>query len=85
MNNISNAMDYFLTNIKVKKLLHLQDFDIPLSEKEKKHLVITGRNGSGKTILLNAILECLEGIRVYPILSKHIDTTKTALSFNRLD
>jgi hypothetical protein len=53
-------MNYFLTNVRVKKLLHLQDFNIPLDEKEKKHLVITGRNGSGKTILMNAILEFFE-------------------------
>jgi predicted ATP-binding protein involved in virulence len=54
--------ELFLTKIRVNKLLHLQDFDIPLSEEEKKHLVITGRNGSGKTILINAVLEDLERI-----------------------
>lgn len=53
-------MNYFLTKIKVNKLLHLQDFEIPLDENVKKHLVITGRNGSGKTILINAILDYLE-------------------------
>ncbi|MDR3140142.1 MAG: AAA family ATPase [Tannerellaceae bacterium] len=56
--------ELFLTSIKVKKLLHLQDFDIPLSAEEKKHLVITGRNGSGKTILLNAVLDFWEQFRM---------------------
>jgi predicted ATP-binding protein involved in virulence len=55
--------ELFLTKIRVNKLLHLQNFDIPLSEEEKKHLVITGRNGSGKTILINAVLESLEVTR----------------------
>lgn len=49
-------MDYFLTNIKVNKVFHLENFNIPIDEKEKKHLIITGKNGSGKTVLLNAII-----------------------------
>lgn len=48
-------MSNFITDIKVQKVFHLKDFCIPISETEKKHLIITGRNGSGKTILLNAI------------------------------
>ena len=56
-------MNYFLTNIKVNKIFHLQDFDIPVSAEEKKHLIITGKNGSGKTVLLNAILAYLDKIK----------------------
>ncbi|MDR0995526.1 MAG: AAA family ATPase [Tannerella sp.] len=55
-------MEYFLTNIKVNKVFHLEGFDIPIDDKVRKHLVITGRNGSGKTVLLNALLEFLENI-----------------------
>ena len=62
-------MNYFLTNIKVNKIFHLQDFDIPVSAEEKKHLIITGKNGSGKTVLLNAILAYLDRIKTDPSLS----------------
>ena len=62
-------MNYFLTNIKVNKIFHLQDFDIPVSAEGKKHLIITGKNGSGKTVLLNAILAYLDRIKTDPSLS----------------
>lgn len=62
-------MNYFLTNIKVNKIFHLQDFDIRVSAEEKKHLIITGKNGSGKTVLLNAILTYLDRIKTDPSLN----------------
>lgn len=49
----------FVKNIRVNKVLHLQDFDINLGD-QPKHLLITGTNGSGKTQLLNAIVEHLQ-------------------------
>lgn len=49
-------MNYFLTDIKVNKIFHLEDFNIHIDDTEKKHLIITGKNGSGKTVLLNAII-----------------------------
>ncbi len=54
-------MNYFIKNIHVNKLLHLQDFDIAIPEKNP-HLIITGKNGSGKTILLKAIADVLHSI-----------------------
>lgn len=56
-------MNHFITNIKVNKLLHLSDFDIPIADDNRPHLIITGKNGSGKTILLNAISEFLSTIK----------------------
>jgi len=37
------------------KVRHLEDVEIVLSDTERKHLVLTGKNGSGKTSLLNAM------------------------------
>lgn len=68
-------MDYFLTNIKVNKVFHLENFNIPIDEKEKKHLIITGKNGSGKTVLLNAIVDYLKALNSNDIL--HIDAWKS--------
>jgi len=56
-------MSYFLTNIHVNKIFHLENFDIQLDSDNLKHLIITGKNGSGKTILLNAIVEFLDIIK----------------------
>ena len=56
-------MNYFIKNIKVNKLLHLQDFNIPIANEKTPHLILTGKNGTGKTILLNAIADFLETVR----------------------
>lgn len=47
-----NNDDIFITSIHVKKVRNLENFDIPLCEKKRQHLIITGKNGSGKTSLL---------------------------------
>lgn len=46
----------FLTGIDIKKVRHLQDISIPLSDKKRKHLILTGKNGSGKTSVLEALV-----------------------------
>lgn len=56
-------MNYFIKNIHINKLFHLNDFDIPISREEFPHLIITGKNGSGKTVLLNAISDFLNIIK----------------------
>lgn len=45
----------YITKIKIKNVRHLREIEISLSENEMKHLIITGKNGSGKTSLLEAI------------------------------
>lgn len=47
--------DTFITQIHIGKVRHLTNIDIALSETERKHLILTGKNGSGKTSLLEAI------------------------------
>lgn len=56
-------MKAFLTKIKVNKIFHLSDFTIEIDKQSMKHLIITGPNGSGKTVLINAIAEFLERIK----------------------
>ena len=45
----------FITKIQIDKVRHLTNVDIALSDTERKHLILTGKNGSGKTSLLQAI------------------------------
>lgn len=52
--------DTFLTGIEIKKVRHLQNISIPLSTEERKHLILTGKNGSGKTSVLEKLKENLE-------------------------
>ncbi len=52
----------FLTDIHINALRHLKDLDITLSRDKRQHLILTGKNGSGKTSLLEAIRSQLEYI-----------------------
>ena len=45
----------YITKIKIHNVMHLKNIDIPLATDERKHLIITGKNGSGKTSLLEAL------------------------------
>lgn len=46
----------FLTAINIKKVRHLSDISIPLSDDIRKHLILTGKNGSGKTSVMEALV-----------------------------
>jgi predicted ATP-binding protein involved in virulence len=49
----------FITNIHIGNVRHLENIDIALSDTERKHLILTGKNGSGKTSLLEAMVHTL--------------------------
>lgn len=49
----------FITSVTIESVRHLKDITIPLSEEKPKHLILTGRNGSGKTSVLEALAEHL--------------------------
>lgn len=47
--------EIFLTRISIEEVRHLGNIDIVLSDNGRKHLILTGKNGSGKTSLLEAL------------------------------
>lgn len=47
----------FLTDIEIKKVRHLEDISIPLDKNKRKHLILTGKNGSGKTSVLEELVQ----------------------------
>jgi predicted ATP-binding protein involved in virulence len=51
--------EIFITKIKINKVRHLENIEIPIDEKERKHLILTGKNGSGKTSVLNYLKQYL--------------------------
>lgn len=57
-------MNRYISEIKINNLFHLKNLCIQISDENAPHLILTGKNGSGKTILLNAIKEFLDKIKV---------------------
>ena len=52
-------MEHFITQIKIGKVRHLTDITIDLNEKKRQHLILTGKNGSGKTSVLSSMRDIL--------------------------
>ena len=55
-------MEHYITEIRIRQLRHLRDIIIPLNQKNRQNLIITGKNGSGKTSLLLALCKYLKSI-----------------------
>lgn len=75
----------FLKKIKIGKVRHLQNIEIPLSETERKHLILTGKNGSGKTSVINILVDFFNYIVSNAFLSREsilnkISTLKELIS-----
>ena len=51
----------YITKVILEEVRNLTYAEIPLSTKEKKNLIITGKNGSGKTTVIRAVLGALGG------------------------
>lgn len=49
----------FISDLKIKNVRHLKNIAIPLSNEKAKHLIFTGKNGSGKTSVLEALADYL--------------------------
>ena len=46
----------FIKDIKINQVLHLNNINIHVSEDDVcKHIIVTGKNGSGKTSVLNSV------------------------------
>jgi predicted ATP-binding protein involved in virulence len=76
--------DCFIENIKIKDIRNIINFDIPLSSIERKHLIITGKNGSGKTstiVEINNLLNKIVNNQYGQLqqLNKNIENYKRAI------
>ena len=46
----------FIKDIKINQVRHLNNINIHVSEDDVcKHIIVTGKNGSGKTSVLNSV------------------------------
>ena len=80
-------MNRYIKNIHINKVRHLKDINIPLEKDAYPHLMITGKNGSGKTSLLNAIADHIERIandkhKDFEAYERHIEYFEKQLKDN---
>lgn len=52
----------FITKLDINQVRHLSGISIPFSENEMKHLILTGKNGSGKTSVVEAMAKYLSNV-----------------------
>ena len=52
----------YIHKIHINKIRHLQNIDIPIQNDTYPHLILTGKNGSGKTSVLEAVANHLQNI-----------------------
>lgn len=52
----------YITALNIHGVRHLKEVEILLSNEERKNLILTGKNGSGKTSVLDALSNFLEYI-----------------------
>ena len=71
--------DHFITEIYIEKIRHLKNIKIGLSNDEAKHLILTGKNGVGKTTLIEAIKEFLNTINDKVIVRSPVGNGKSLL------
>lgn len=54
--------EIFIQKIKIDEVRNIKNFEIPLDDNNKKNLIITGKNGSGKTSLLRELKVFLNNV-----------------------
>ena len=55
-------MEHFITSVHINEVRHLKDIEIKLNPEKRQHLILTGKNGSGKTSVLQAMKDYLQAI-----------------------
>ena len=80
-------MNRYINNIHINQGRHLKDIDISLEKEAYPHLMITGKNGSGKTSLLNAIADHIERVandkhKDFEAYERHIEYFEKQLKDN---
>lgn len=56
------TMEHFITSIQINEVRHLKNIEIKLNTEKRQHLILTGKNGSGKTSVLRAMKDYLKAI-----------------------
>lgn len=72
----------YIQNIKINKVRHLENINLSVGNSGRKHIILTGKNGSGKTSVLDAMATFINSVtmgRNPEQLMQDIDGTESLL------
>ena len=70
-------MEHFITSVHINEVRHLKNIEIKLNPEKRQHLILTGKNGSGKTSVLQAMRSYLKVINDGMLNTIHIGWPRT--------
>ena len=70
-------MEHFITSVHINEVRHLKNIEIKLNPEKRQHLILTGKNGSGKTSVLQAMRCYLKAINDGMLNTIHIGWPRT--------
>ena len=73
----------FITDLKIEKVRNLKEIEIKLDNNKRKHLIFTGKNGSGKTSVLEAIASYIDNIKTISEYQNYLKIGLDNLQFFR--
>lgn len=73
----------FITDLKIEKVRNLKKIEIKLDNNKRKHLIFTGKNGSGKTSVLEAIASYIDNIKTISEYQNYLKIDLDNLQFFR--
>ena len=74
----------FIKSIRIDKIRHLENIDINICDSERRHVIVTGKNGSGKTSLLDAIATFINSVTLEDNpqqILENIESTKESIEY----
>lgn len=75
----------FITDIDIEKVRNLKNIKIELDNERRKHLILTGKNGSGKTSTLESMASFLKNIQEIFNNKKYLNMDLQNLSYSQDD
>lgn len=54
----------YIQNIKINKVRHLENINLSVGNSGRKHIILTGKNGSGKTSVLDAMATFINTVTI---------------------
>jgi len=81
-------VEHFITEVRIENVRHLKNINIALNNRSRQHLILTGKNGSGKTSVLEEISKNLAllnsgRLNFYRILRGDHEALKTETDVQR--